>query len=421
MRYCFVLLFGWAATCAVAARIKRGPPQIRGVQGVDDQTATDALRGDTAALDARYATLSRELQSGLRRYNAFWSSFEGSYGAPSTKPIACPTGSELTPLNESERVRLGYAHFHCYDSRQLSAFDDTLARDAVAGAASAFIVYGSPDFAIDPNCTGFPWPPNPNYRSGCLPWKNMEDWQDYILTLTSRWSAQWGSGRARLSGLCIWNEVQSQGWSDPSPVLPNRYAGAPYSPAQMATYAGAIAELMLRAGRGAALGTPQGQEPPFLWLSTDHFNTAPPLAMGDVMHIGLWELLDAMWPLVNVTFPWGIAVHPYDAGDPRENLTKDGIYTFATLRESVASYQCRKLAEVAHVPEAECWEWPQTLMWASEQGWPLSKTMNRTLQARNICFAHGLSVAQGVWAVSHNFFQSSVPSDQVSLALGSDC
>lgn len=63
-----------------------------------------------------------------------------------------------------------------------------------------------------------------------------------------------------------WNEVQSQGWTDPSPVLPNRYAGAPYTPAQMATLAGAVASLMLGAGRGARLGTPPGQDPPMLWL-----------------------------------------------------------------------------------------------------------------------------------------------------------
>ena len=398
---------------ATAAALASPLPQLRGVQGVDDQSAVDALRaaGDVAGLDLRYATLSRELQSGLRRYNAFWSAFEGRV-PPSAAPIACPAGSELTPRNESERVRLGFAHFHCYDSATLAGFDDTLARDAAAGAVSTFIVYGSPDFAIDPACTGFPWPPNPNYRSGCIPWKNMDDWQDYILMLTLRWNAPWGSGRARLSGLCVWNEVQSQGWSDPSPVLPNRYTGAPYTPAQMATYAGAIADLMLGAGRGAALGTPAGQDPPMLWLSTDHFNTAPPLSVGDVMHVGLWELLDALWPIINTTYAWGVCVHPYDAGDPRQNLTAQGIYTFATLRESVAEFQCRKLAEVAHVPPEDCWAWPQTAMWASEQGWPTGKTMNKTLQARNICYAHGLSVAQGVWAVSHNLFQSVQPSNQ---------
>ena len=262
------------ATLAAAAGAAAAAPlrlqALRGVQGVDDQTAVDALRaaGDDAGLGLRYATLARELQSGLRRYNFFWSALEG-HVAPSAAPIACPGGSELTPRNESERQRLGYAHFHCYDSAQLAAFDDTLSRDAAAGAASAFIMYGSPDWAIDPGCTGFPWPPQPNYRSGCIPWKNFADWQDFVLTATSRWSAPWGSGRARLSSICIWNEVQSMGWSDPSPVLPNRYAGAPYSPTQMASYASAIAELVLGAGRGARLGTPPGQDAPMLWLSTD--------------------------------------------------------------------------------------------------------------------------------------------------------
>ncbi len=88
------------------------------------------------------------------------------------------------------------------------------------------------------------------------------------------------------------------------------------------------------------------------------------------------------------------------------------MYTFATLRESVAQYQCNKLVEFAGASPDSCWEWPQVQMWASEQGWPLGKTMNRTLQARNICLAHGLSVAQGVYSVSHNFFQSATPTSQ---------
>jgi hypothetical protein len=38
--------------------------------------------------------------------------------------------------------------------------------------------------------------------------------------------------------------------------------------------------------------------------------------------------------------------------------------------------------------------------------------MNKTLQARNICLAHGLSLAQGLYAVTHNLFQSPTPSHQ---------
>ena len=266
-RIIFVSFIAVSTTARLTQHGREAPPQIRGVQGVDDQTAVDALRamGDIEGLNLRYKTLARDFGSGLRRYNAFWSMFEHSV-PPSSVPIACPANTELTPHNESDRLSRGFTHFHCYDTTILVDFDDTLARDAAIGAASAFIVYGSPDFAIDPNCTGFPWPPNPNYRNGCIPWGFFEDWQDFILLVTSRWSAPWGSGQARLSGLCVWNEVQSQGWTDPSPVLPNRYAGAPYTAAQMAIYAGAIASLMLGAGRGARSGTPVGQEPPMLWL-----------------------------------------------------------------------------------------------------------------------------------------------------------
>ena len=39
--------------------------------------------------------------------------------------------------------------------------------------------------------------------------------------------------------------------------------------------------------------------------------------------------------------------------------------------------------------------------------------MTKTTQARNICYAHQLSMAQpAVWAVTHNFFQGPGPTSQ---------
>lgn len=153
-----------------------------------------------------------------------------------------------------------------------------------------------------------------------------------------------------------------------------------------------------------------------VWVSTDHFMTAPPLNPGDVYHVGLVDLFERMWPaLAAAGVPWSVAVHPYDAGDPRQNLTAQGIYTFATLEENVASFQCAQLvaASGGAITPDTCWAYPQVRMWASEQGWPYSATtMNKTVQARNICYAHGLSVAQGLWSVTHNFFQGSAPSSQ---------
>lgn len=231
----------------------------------------------------------------------------------------------------------------------------------------------------------------------------MDDWEDFVNLLAERWPAL---------GFCVWNEIQSQGWSDPSPRLPNRFSTAPYwSPAQLATYADVIAQLFERAARASARHAPGGV-PTMLWLSTDHFVTAPPLKAGDVGHIGLYDFLDAFWPRVaGAAWAWGVAVHPYDGGDPREDLSARGIYTFATLARLVRDVQCDHLVALG-AARADCARYPQTQMWASEQGWPLGPTMTKTLQARNICLAHGLSVNQSLWSVTHNTFQTATPSSQ---------
>jgi hypothetical protein len=88
------------------------------------------------------------------------------------------------------------------------------------------------------------------------------------------------------------------------------------------------------------------------------------------------------------------------------------MYTFATIRQLVSDVQCGYLT--AADPTASCDTSSQTWMWASEQGWPFNNvTMPKTKQARNICLAHGLSLAAGrVWAVTHNFFQGAGPSSE---------
>lgn len=115
------------------------------------------------------------------------------------------------------------------------------------------------------------------------------------------------------------------------------------------------------------------------------------------MHVGLWDYLSYFWPALDAaaaddpTLPnatalrWGVAVHPYDDGDPRHNLSAAGIYTFATLAENVADVQCAWLGkpEYGGVPPAQCGEWPQTQMYASEQGWPYNNvSMTKDLQVR---------------------------------------
>ena len=247
----------------------------------------------------------------------------------------------FTLVLQTDRAARGYHRYHCYSQQTLSSYDVLFAMDAAIGSASTAIVYGTPDYAIHPNCTGFPWPPNPNFRLGCIPWDHFDDWEDFMNLILERWRAPFGTGAAALSGLCIWNEIQSMGWSDPSPVLPNRFDGHAWSPAQLNTYAAAIAQLFQR----AASASERHGKGVMLWLSTDHYTLPPALALGDTRHIGLYDFLDAFWPVVmNCTFSWGICVHPYDAGDPRQDLLQKGIYTFATLRKGVAEYRPRRAA-----------------------------------------------------------------------------
>lgn len=388
-------------------------PALQGVQGNDDQSMASWLLGQpdgAQQLDLRYGRLAADLQPGLRRYNFFWAALEHPTITPSATPLSCPSGYANFPANESERVRRGFAAFHCYSQAMTADFDDLLARDAAIGAKSALIMYGSPTWAMEAGCTGFPWPPQPNFRLGCLPWAFMDAYQDYVAYAAQRWAGQ-------LVSLVVWNEVQSSGWSDPSPILPNRFTGTHWSAAQMVTYASAIANLTARtalaAMHAAAL---TGAAPAMAWLSTDHFLTAPPLHNGDVYHIGLYELLDALWPrLAPLGLPWAVAVHPYDAGDPRADLTAQGVYTFATLNRTVSAYQCALARQYLSPPPTDCAAVPHTYMWASEQGWPLTPgKINKTTQARNICYAHGLSLgaAPFVWSVTHNFFQGPQPSSQ---------
>lgn len=181
-----------AIACAsLSSAVGPGLPKLVGVQGLDDQSMSDAAFGMApGVLEARYAAELADIHPGLRRYNFFWSGLEGAVPPAATR-FACPPGTTAVPANETDRVAralwYGFARcsllrrspsplplapgnyhlFHCYDSAMISQTDTLLGADAAIGAASAFIVYGSPSWAANPACTGFPWGPGPNYRQGC--------------------------------------------------------------------------------------------------------------------------------------------------------------------------------------------------------------------------------------------------------------
>ena len=111
-------------------------------------------------------------------------------------------------------------------------------------------------------------------------------------------------------------------------------------------------------------------------------------------------LLDALWKQLAAndstegSVSWGVATHPYDDGDPRHNLSAQGVATFSTLDDLVREPQRMFLAKYASVPPQGMAIQPQTTLFADEQGWQLNPAagVNDTVRARNICFAQSLSV-----------------------------
>lgn len=115
-----------------------------------------ALPDNFTTLNERYKRAFFDIEPGLRRYNAFWMGVEPTI-MPSTSPMNCSEGYELVPRNETDRSSRGYNMYHCYSTAYLQQFDMFLSMDAQIGAASAIIAYGTPTWAANPNCTGFPW------------------------------------------------------------------------------------------------------------------------------------------------------------------------------------------------------------------------------------------------------------------------
>jgi hypothetical protein len=190
------------ATTLAATQLKSSLPMPQGMQGHDDHVSIGMLNPDsspTADLERRYAVVD-SLEPGIRRYNAFWQNFEHVPSQPTLPVAPCPNGSALVPANESERARLGYTNFHCYDAAAVSALATLLRLDNLSGAQGALILYATPTFFRDPNCTGFPF--GKEYiTAGCAPLpQHLPDFGDYVRMLATAFGDN-------VRHFIVWNEV----------------------------------------------------------------------------------------------------------------------------------------------------------------------------------------------------------------------
>jgi len=439
-----------------------------GLQGQDDHLAPWVLNqpeadgGGLSGLRKRYSETQRLFAPGVRRYNFFWEGIEPVPPADTLIGAApCPKGHVRVPTSEAQRAELGFHRFHCYSAAAMQRQDVMAALDRSIGALTGLILYASPAWARHPGCTGFPWK-NATLPIGCLPTPaHMPDWEDFINAVAWRYNGAPLSHFSRaglqpplhpavangslpvpnkLSLAIVWNEIGSLGWADPSPVLPNRWdgPGGNLTDEQVGALAAVHAELLSRAhaalrrqlvgvlcrppagaaGTGADGGAALGGA--MVLVSIDHFwwfkgaGHAPFARPGVVGHVGDQRLLSAIWPRLEPGLSWGVAVHPYDAGDPRADMTAGGVFTFATLKRVVIAFQEQQLAALGGVPPQGLVARPQRLLWASEQGWRLQPPrMNQTIRARNVCFAQALSEAQGLVSVTHNYFQAEPTAPEV--------
>ena len=360
-------------------------------QGVsEDRTSMSAV-----SFDRRYAKL-KSMGTAYRQYNLWWSALEDSGIAGSAHPLSCRPGYQQIPAKEAERTAWGYHHYHCINQGVLATFDNLFRRDQQARMQSGVVLWSSPAIYRYAECVGFDSGGN-NSKEGCVPRDDaMDDFEDYVNLLASRYN---GKSFGKISHFIIWNENASPDWFDYSPVTTKTDLSSASVEKRIDKYA-----VMLKRAHAALLRHQKGS---LMYASTDQL-WDPGKLPG---HFGTRWLLDGLWARLGVNYSWSVAVHPYgkvdEAPDP-------GTYTFHNL-EMVVDYQVQKLRALGITDPLS---YPQSLLIASEQGWPLTSavgtagTYGREDQARQMCLAHDKVMSMNqVVAVAHNYFHSTEPAE----------
>ena len=366
------------------------------VRPISKQGVGDARTDLSAAeLSVRYAKL-KKLGVAFKEYNFWWSALESSGLTSSSAPIACPAGYKLIPANEAERIAMGYHKYRCASLGHLANFDNLFQKDQAAGIQTAIIMWSSPPVYRYPGCLGFPWASG-SLKDGCVPRDDaMDDFEDYANILASRYN---GGSFGKISHFIVWNENASPGWFDYTPVTSNSSIASVNVEKRIDKYA----DMMKRVHNALV----RHQKSAMMYASTDMLWTPG----HDKGHFGSKWLIDGLWARLGLEYSWSVAVHPYGEVDQTPG---DGTYTFNNL-EMVVDHQIEKLRERG-VSDPN--RYPQAVLIASEQGWPLTTAagmagvMGRENQARQLCLAHDKVMSMNqVLAVAHNYFQSIEPAD----------
>jgi hypothetical protein len=389
-------------------------------QGVHDQRYWDGTGLDPAspAGAARYAALGAAVAPGVRRYNTFWASFEPA-DPPPPPSTPCPVGTIAWTRPDTTPPRR-----HCYDRGVVERIGAFLAADAAHGVQSVATLWKAPPGARAPGCGG--WAPPQGVRvastaaagggagggapraaardrSGCAPALAAVEpgWSDFVAFLGDAYRAPGG----HFSGYIVWNEAASNRWYDvsgdagPPPPPPGSPARAHYVATRYASLINATA---------AALASVRAA-PALVYASLDDVWAPPAGGLWEgAPHVGSGPLVEGLWAELGVAVDWSVAGHFYGAPDG------DGWPTVYRLRDAAAlAASQRAAAAAAGHPDPD--RAPQTVVAATEQGWPAAGA-DAPAAAASVCRAHAIALATPSLAfVTHNDFQGPSPGDAVGL------
>jgi hypothetical protein len=156
---------GWNAPLSLNRRYSfsysyQRPSSKQGVS--EERTSMSSER-----FDRRYAKL-KSMGAAYRQYNLWWSELEDSGQAGSSSPISCLPAYQLSPATESERVALGFHHYHCVKQSTLARFDNLFRRDQNAGMQSGVVLWSSPPVYRYTGCLGMA-SEHGVVKDGCVP------------------------------------------------------------------------------------------------------------------------------------------------------------------------------------------------------------------------------------------------------------
>ena len=340
----------------------------------------------------RYGGMKVGMDIGYRRYNVFWSEFEGSGFVPRGNPnFSCPAGYVKFPVSQQQKQQMGFKSFHCYLKSHMDSFAKLIRSDFQHQMQTGVVVWSTPDIFREPNCAPEVYEGRALY-SACFSRANaMDHYEDFIRFLNYHYGDTSPYGKMRISHWIIWNEAGSKTWSNFTPKTNHSNSAA-----DIKYRVDRYADMMRRSYRAIL----KFQNNVMMYASTDPV-WSPAAAASHKGHMSSARLLDELWKRLGVSIDWSVAVHPY--GDPFVPAAQ-GHYSFANL-DMVYNFQQSQLANRGLSTVNR----PQTVLITSEQGW--KKSTGDFQRAKNLCKAHDIALSSPYLLASAHVYFHRAPSD----------